>query len=139
MLMMPVYILYVPSKEGDWMAYDKLHDRCLEAQVEGWNPIPMITTPLFEDKYIDSGLSVEETFRLMHMRFFDGKIDSVMSLWIDGKGSSAYARNIIRYSFANDLEVRCFSPRGSLMERYTRPFFIEQIRRTTITRSLRLF
>ncbi len=139
MLRVPVYILFVPSKDGDWTAYNRLLNLCREAQKEGWTPIPMITTPLFETKYTDSRLGVEEAFKLTHSGFFGGKIDSVMALWIDGRGSSAYARDVICYAFANNLEVRCLSPRNSLMERYMRPFFIEQIKKTSISRSVMLY
>lgn len=139
MLRMPVYILFVPSKNGDWTAYHRLFNLCREAQKDGWTPIPMITTPTFETKYMDSRLGVEEVFRVTHAGFFGGEINSVMALWIDGRGSSVYARDVICYSFANNLEVRCLSPKDSLMERYMRPFFIEQIKKTTTSRSILMY
>lgn len=133
MLIMPVYVLYVPAKEGDWLAYASLLDLCKIAVEEGWRPVPIITFPPFDEGYKNSGLNVEEMFNRVHKNFFGGTLDSILSLWVAGNGSSVYARDMIRYAFDKNLEVHCRSPKDSLMYRYMRPFFINQIRRTDST------
>ncbi|OGG85636.1 hypothetical protein A2392_02620 [Candidatus Kaiserbacteria bacterium RIFOXYB1_FULL_46_14] len=134
MLIMPVYVLYVPSKDGDWMVEASLFDLCCEAFKEEWKPIPMVTSPSFEEEYQSSGLSADEMFKRVHKDFFNGTLDHILSLWVGGSGSSVYARDIIRYAFSKDLEIHCRSPKNSLMYRYMRPFFIDQIRRTNTLR-----